>query len=240
MLMAKMTAAYVVAVGAVAFSMTRPSSGLTLWYLPQQMNLIALVLMALFIPVVVYGWRRALADQRATQAAFRNREQLAALTPEQFERWCQSRLVEAGYRTQLIGGQGDHGIDLMAERDGQWVVVQCKRYAGRKPVGEPHLRDLYGAMHDRNAARAIVITSGYFTPAARAWAAGKPIELWDLDHLAQLKPSTAVAPVVTPSVVANACPRCGSALVERRNRSTEESFLGCSAYPRCRYTRAIA
>ena len=33
------------------------------------------------------------------------------------------------------------------------------------------------------------------------------------------------------------CPRCGSELVERKNRKTGQSFLGCSRYPRCRGTR---
>jgi restriction system protein len=38
------------------------------------------------------------------------------------------------------------------------------------------------------------------------------------------------------------CPKCGGALVERRARaaaSGEPSFLGCQAYPRCRYTRQL-
>lgn len=33
------------------------------------------------------------------------------------------------------------------------------------------------------------------------------------------------------------CPRCGRELVERRRRSDGVSFVGCSGYPACRYTR---
>src|SRR5688572_18539020 len=33
------------------------------------------------------------------------------------------------------------------------------------------------------------------------------------------------------------CPRCGAVMVERRNRSSGEFFLGCSRYPDCRGTR---
>jgi len=39
----------------------------------------------------------------------------------------------------------------------------------------------------------------------------------------------------------NNCPKCGSALVVRTARkgaNAGESFLGCSCYPKCRYTRA--
>lgn len=38
----------------------------------------------------------------------------------------------------------------------------------------------------------------------------------------------------------DACPRCGRPLVERRNRKGEgHPFLGCSGYPKCRYTRRL-
>lgn len=33
------------------------------------------------------------------------------------------------------------------------------------------------------------------------------------------------------------CPRCGSALVVRHNRTTGHPFRGCTAWPECRYTR---
>ena len=33
------------------------------------------------------------------------------------------------------------------------------------------------------------------------------------------------------------CPYCGSELVERRRKSDGGMFIGCSAFPKCRYTR---
>jgi hypothetical protein len=35
---------------------------------------------------------------------------------------------------------------------------------------------------------------------------------------------------------ARTCPWCGSALVERANKKTGEIFMGCTAFPKCRYT----
>lgn len=191
---------------------------------------------------LLVGWRIALRDRARTRAAFRTRQQLADLSPEQFERWCETRLKEAGYRTWLVGGQADHGIDLEAERDGRKVVVQCKRYAGARVVGEPQLRDLYGAMHAHNAAGAILITAGSFSSAARAWASGKPIELWDVEHLARLPSSMDAITSIGPQNPAQVepCPRCHSALVERTNRTTGETFIGCSGFPRCRFTKQLA
>lgn len=33
------------------------------------------------------------------------------------------------------------------------------------------------------------------------------------------------------------CPRCDGKLVKRVNRSTQEIFLGCTNYPKCKYTQ---
>ena len=35
----------------------------------------------------------------------------------------------------------------------------------------------------------------------------------------------------------NICPECGSRLIERNGRNGR--FMGCSGYPRCKYTRSI-
>ena len=35
------------------------------------------------------------------------------------------------------------------------------------------------------------------------------------------------------------CQRCGSILVKRKNKTTGETFYGCSSYPRCKYTAQI-
>ena len=202
---------------------------------------IVLVICAASVPLLVWAWRRVLADGRATKAAFESRAQLAALSPEQFERWCANQLSTAGYVVTNVAGQGDHGVDLVAKKDDLTTVVQCKRYVGKRQVGEPQVRDLYGAMHDSGAARAMIVTAGEFTPQARAWAEGKPIDLWGIENLArfgrQAVPAAEVAPVAP---VARSCGQCGSALVVRTNRSTGQKFYGCSRYPSCRFTQQLA
>ncbi len=35
------------------------------------------------------------------------------------------------------------------------------------------------------------------------------------------------------------CPKCGKELVIRENGETGEKFWGCSAYPKCKYTREV-
>ncbi|MFL5242701.1 MAG: topoisomerase DNA-binding C4 zinc finger domain-containing protein [Gemmataceae bacterium] len=36
------------------------------------------------------------------------------------------------------------------------------------------------------------------------------------------------------------CPRCSSTLARRRRRRDGKPFVGCSSYPRCKYTRDLA
>jgi ssDNA-binding Zn-finger/Zn-ribbon topoisomerase 1 len=33
------------------------------------------------------------------------------------------------------------------------------------------------------------------------------------------------------------CTQCGGKLVRRKNRATGETFLGCSNYPKCKFTQ---
>lgn len=35
------------------------------------------------------------------------------------------------------------------------------------------------------------------------------------------------------------CPACGKPMVVRVNRSTDEEFLGCSEWPKCKETRPM-
>jgi restriction system protein len=217
--------------------------GWILW-LPKNTN-------PLFVVTVLAGlavfWWQSIRSFQAIRRTYETRQQLAALTPVEFEQWCANRLRALGYSVRHVGGQGDHGIDLLAEKDGDLSVVQCKRFTGRRTVGEPQIRDLFGAMHAEKATRAIVMTAGYFTAEASSWARGKPIELWDADRIVSSPPAAVPLPsmqapripVAEVTASALACRQCGSEMLVRRNRTTGESFYGCSRYPSCRFTRPM-
>ena len=128
-------------------------------------------------------WPRLVLSAAAFAKTGLTRDDLRKLSPEQFEQWCAARLREQGFRVSEVGGQGDHGVDLIAERGDERIVVQCKRWFGIRLVGEPQVRDLYGAMHHESATGAMVITTGVFSEPALAWARGKPVLLWDVERL---------------------------------------------------------
>lgn len=63
-------------------------------------------------------------------------------------------------------------------------IVQCKRYSGS--VGEPIIRDLFGVVMSERANKGILMTTGYFTRSAIAFAKDKQIELIDGAMLKEL------------------------------------------------------
>lgn len=200
----------------------------------------AMPYIVLSTPILFGAWvffvKREQREMRRDQVA----ASLRQLTPDRFEDWCATRLRELGYDVTVTGGHGDHGVDLFARKDGELTVVQCKRFGYSESVGEPQIRDLYGAMHDAGATGAIAITTGQYTRQAMDWIRGKPLQLWGPSDLGVTAvPSAPATLAPSPAVVApEKCPRCGSILVLRTNRRTRESFIGCSSYPRCRFTRS--
>lgn len=116
------------------------------------------------------------------------------LTPEDFETFVAELFRERGYQARMVGGEGDHGVDLVVTNPaGERELVQCKRWGG-KWIGEAVVRDFYGAlMHDGQAVRGYIVTTSFFSRAARAWAKGKPIDLIDGPKLAEAAQGLAAA-----------------------------------------------
>ncbi len=111
--------------------------------------------------------------------------EIMALEPDEFEAWTSILFQLMGYEVRDMGNVGDHGVDLQVRGEHvQRGVVQCKRYRGT--VGEPVVRDLYGAMAHESADRGWLVTTAAFSRQAHAWADNKPIDLWDGEMLTLL------------------------------------------------------
>ena len=142
---------------------------------------------------------------------------------------------------ESLGGGADGGVDLVLRNGGATTLVQCKQWKVFS-VGAPVVREMFGLLTHHQASRAIIITSGDFTTEARAFAAGKPIELVDgtglLDLIRAVQPKNGQSPAAASAdrPAAPACPKCGSAMVHRtakRGANAGKSFWGCSTYPKC-------
>lgn len=166
-------------------------------------------------------------------------EYLKSMHPQQFEHLICELFRRQGYQVETTPYVGDGGVDGYLRKDGQLIILQCKRVKGS--VGEPILRNLFGTMVAGGAASAIVVTTGRVSDQARRWVQAKPIRLIELDDLRNLlgqhfSESDIVPPEFVPEQgLVDPCLRCGSPL--RLIRGRKGSFWGCSGYPKCRFTR---
>lgn len=102
---------------------------------------------------------------------------------EDFERLIAGTFRRWGYSVKHHGlGGPDGGVDLVADKNGQRTIIQCKRW-NASAVGAPEVRQMLGLMMHHNAHAVAIVTSGRFTAAAIAFARGKPIELIDGEKL---------------------------------------------------------
>ncbi len=167
---------------------------------------------------------------------------LLAMDPRQFEILVCRLFGQMGYQVESTPYIGDGGADGYLYKDGQKIVIQSKRVKGK--VGEPILRDLYGTMLHSKSHSAIVVTTGTISYQARKWADDKPIRFIEIQELTTLLESHFAVSTLIPPDFAPAhseedfCPKCNKPL--RRVRGRRGTFIGCTGYPSCRYTRQIA
>lgn len=110
---------------------------------------------------------------------------LLSISWHEFELLVGEALRRRGYKVQDNDGSGpDGGIDLVARKDGETYLVQCKQWRSVQ-VGVPVVRELYGAMAAEGAVGGFVVTSGTFTKQARDFASGRNLQLVDGNVLKQ-------------------------------------------------------
>ncbi|GJE66615.1 hypothetical protein LNAOJCKE_3835 [Methylorubrum aminovorans] len=111
-------------------------------------------------------------------------------TPEDgvaYERYCAERLGEAGWDARPTGASGDQGCDVIAEKAGVRLVVQCKRYT--RPVGNAAVQEVAAAALHWSGDMAAVVSNAGFTPAARKLAGTTGVILLHHDDLSTLAPT---------------------------------------------------
>jgi restriction system protein len=183
-------------------------------------------------------------------------ESIRALSWSQFESLIGEAYRRQGYLANVVGStSNDGGVDIELTRPSELILVQCKHWRAYK-VDVKTVRELLGVVTARRALAGIVVTSGYFTKAAKHFASSVPgITLIDGPLLTQLigfdlSPSrTPVARMPASNNPLNEsrqsvlCPVCNAPMIERTNqkgRNPGSKFWGCERFPSCRGTRPIA
>jgi restriction system protein len=106
------------------------------------------------------------------------------MTPEAYEALCAKILSQQGWSTRLTRKTGDFGVDVIAEKNGLKLVVQCKLYSS--PVGNKAVQEILGAKQFEDADFAAVVSNAGFTVAARVLAQKVGVLLLHHDELKEL------------------------------------------------------
>ncbi len=99
----------------------------------------------------------------------------ANMTPEQYEHYCAALLRETRWAARVTPASGDQGVDIVAEKRGARIVVQCKKYS--KPVGNRAVQEVVAAIAHVDAERGVVVAPNGYTRAAERLAASNRVLL---------------------------------------------------------------
>jgi restriction system protein len=111
----------------------------------------------------------------------------ANMSPEDFERYCAAVLRERKWDARVTPAGGDQGVDIVADKRGLRIVVQCKKYS--KPVGNRAVQEIVAGIAHQDAQRGVVVaTSGYTSSAIKLAASNEVLllhhsELHRIDRL---------------------------------------------------------
>ena len=110
-------------------------------------------------------------------------EAVRSMTGAQFENFTADLFRAMGHQAVVLGGAGDQGVDVIVNRRGERVAVQCKNH--KRPVGNRPVQEVYaGARHHRCVEACVVAPAGY-TRGAIALASSTGVSLYDADTVRQ-------------------------------------------------------
>lgn len=215
----------------------------------QVIPLFAQILAPLFCLIAVFSaiqsWRKGTLFRSRT-----NLQSIRNLSWQDFERYIAKVYRQQGYSVEETGlGGADGGVDLIAKKEGEVFLVQCKNWRNRR-VGVRVARELFGLVKAHGAAGGILVISGEFTAEARKFSKQTKLDLIDGKRLISLisrVKDIASAPLDEGATQSGAgapnCPRCNAPMVGRtakKGRDAGKEFWGCTQFPSCRGTRERA
>ncbi|MFP7298935.1 restriction endonuclease [Neobacillus niacini] len=200
------------------------------------------VVLTMIVMVVIASNKRKRANERLRNSRI---EEIDSMDGIQFEYYLKELYLSRGYGVEVTNASGDYGADLVLKKEGRKIVAQAKRYS--KDVGIKAVQEVIGAKSYYKADEAWVVTNSYFTKAARELAQTGNVRLVDrdelIDFILELNSAAAVKPEqvkqrMTETVSSHGnCSKCGSQMVLKKGKRGE--FLGCSSFPKCRYTKNV-
>ena len=124
-------------------------------------------------------------EKLTRESIHREPQKFGNLNGSEFEKLLY-RLFEAmGYKTEWIGKSGDQGGDLIANKNGERILIQAKCYRDWS-TGNSAVQQVVGAVKYYDCNKAMVITTSHFTNEAVALAKANQTELVFKERLQEL------------------------------------------------------
>lgn len=102
-----------------------------------------------------------------------------------FEYFCADLLRKNGFiNVEVTQGSGDHGIDILAEKDDITYAIQCKCYSSN--IGNDAVQQAHTGKTLYHKDIAVVMTNQYFTQQAQNEASQLGVKLWNRDKINEL------------------------------------------------------
>ena len=173
---------------------------------------------------------------------------LAEMNWQQFELLVGKYFENRGYSVRQLAQPGpDGGVDLVAVKDSEKYLVQCKQWRSTS-VGVKVVRELMGIIVANGAVGGFVVASGKFTSNAKEFAIGRNIELIDGLEIVNeigavdMREIAGEQDKIGSELSIPNCLKCGSPMVLRTAKKGVNAggqFFGCSAFPKCKNTRSL-
>ena len=152
----------------------------------------------------------------------------------EFEKFCSTLLRNEGYLVERKGGaHPDGGVDLIATKDADTCLVQCKHWKTWN-ITPKTVRELVGTMTINQTSKGAIYTIKGPSIAALELANQQGIQIeggYSLADRALRQLSKEQLDSILKTDVHH-CPKCEAEMVWREGRHFK-SFWGCSRYPRC-------
>lgn len=108
-----------------------------------------------------------------------------SLSGLEFEKFIASLLLKNKYQNvEITPPSGDHGIDILAEKDNITFSLQCKCYSGN--VGNSAVQQAHTGKSIYHTDISIVVTNRFFTQQAIEEASALGVKLWDRNKILEL------------------------------------------------------
>ena len=104
--------------------------------------------------------------------------------PYNFEKQCAQLLNECGWHANTTPKSSDQGVDVIAEKNGKSVAIQCKLYS--KPVGNKAVQEVNTGKSYYKTDYAAVVSNNTYTASARQLARNCGVLLLFYDDLKNL------------------------------------------------------